>query len=69
MAKAAIDKKFQNDKWETQAIRNNILICRDCEYRYDDAGMSCNTSKCEKFQVCKPVQVLGGGDCDEYKRE
>lgn len=69
MVKAAIDKKFQNDKWKAQAVRNNILICRDCQYRLDDAGMPCNTSKCKKYLEMKPVQVLGGGDCSEYKKE
>lgn len=64
--KAAINKKFQNDKWEVQPIKNNILVCRDCKNRYDDVGVPSNTSKCEKFQVCKPIQVLGGSNCDEY---
>lgn len=64
-----IDQKFREDKLKLSLVTNNDLVCRDCTNRWDDAGLPCNTSKCEKYQDIKPNEVLDGGECDEYTKE
>lgn len=63
-----IDEKFKNDKLKFEVIKNENLVCKDCQYKYDDTEMPCNTSKCAKFPV-KPNEVIDGGDCHEYKEK
>lgn len=63
-----IDKKFQKDKLRFSLITNDNLVCRDCQNRFEDKGMPCNTSKCAKYKV-KPDEVLDGGECNEYNKE
>ena len=63
-----LDEKFKKDELKFEVITNDNLICKDCEYKYDDKGMPCNTSKCKKYDL-KPDEVLNGGDCIDYSKE
>lgn len=65
---STIDKKFKNDELKFDLITNDDLVCKDCINRYEDKGMSCNTSKCVKFEI-KSDEVLDGGECDEYAKQ
>lgn len=66
--KNSMDEKFKKDKLAFARITNEDLICKDCQSRFDDTVMPCNTSKCEAYTI-KPDKVLDGGDCVEYKKE
>lgn len=63
-----LDEKFKRDKLKFNQIKNEDLVCKDCIKKYDDTNMPCNTSQCEAFAI-KPLRVLNGGDCIEYKKE
>lgn len=63
-----LDGKFVEDNLKLNMITNDMLQCKDCEFKFDDAGKPCNTSKCEKYQI-KPSQIYDGGKCDEYIKE
>lgn len=63
-----LNEKFKKDQLKFEVIKNENLVCGDCEKRYDDTESPCNTSKCEAFDI-KPDEVLDGGDCIEYEKE
>lgn len=64
-----MDRKFQNDQMKMNRIMNDDLVCKDCISKFPDQELPYNTSKCEKFPNGKPFEVLGGGECSEYKKE
>lgn len=64
----AIAEKFEKDELKFSRIRNEDLVCVDCEKRYDDTELPRNTSRCEAYDV-KPGKVLDGDLCDEYSEE
>lgn len=66
--KPAIAKKFEKDELVFSRIKNEDLVCIDCENRYDDTEIPGNTSKCKVYKV-KPGNVLDGDVCDEYSEE
>lgn len=66
--KPTIAEKFKKDEPAFTRIKNEDLVCVDCEKRYDDTDLPCNTSKCEAYDV-KPYNVLDGDLCDEYSEE
>lgn len=57
----SLDEKWSKDKKPIQPIKNDNLTCRTCK-RKTDAVVSC-----EVFET-KPVSVLKGGVCSEYKK-
>lgn len=63
-----MDRKFQKDSMKMEQITNDDLVCKDCKSKFSDKDLPCNTSKCTKFPKCKPYEVLGGGECDEYEK-
>ena len=65
---SVINEKFQKDKLKFSLITNDNLVCKDCRNRFEDKGMTCNTSKCAKYKM-KPDEVLDGGKCNEYDKE
>lgn len=64
----ALDEKFKKDNLKFDQIKNENLVCKNCQFRFDDTDMPCNTSRCKMFEV-KPDEVLDGGKCIEYKQE
>jgi hypothetical protein len=46
------------------------LVCKDCVYRYDDAEIPGNVSRCDMYKdVYKPVEIIKGGPCRFYKKQ
>lgn len=64
----SLDEKFKKDELKFEPIKNEDLICKDCQHKYNDNEFPCNTSKCEVYEV-KPDEVLDGGSCNEYSKE
>lgn len=64
-----MEKRIQSESKATIGITNQDLVCRDCVQRYDDGFIFGNVSKCEFYPVCKPIEVLNGGKCDQYVKE
>ena len=64
--KEELKKRIVSEQQCMKRITNEDLVCKDCEFAFDDAIKLGNTSTCDKFTV-KPNQVLLGGDCDEYE--
>lgn len=63
-----IKKKIASEQQCMKRITNDDLVCKDCQFVYDDSVKFGNISTCDKFTV-KPNQVLLGGDCDEYEAQ
>lgn len=59
----SLDEKWDKDKNPLQPVKNNSLTCRTCKNRFDDRTVDC------KVYETKPVSVLKGGVCYEYKKE
>lgn len=55
--------RWDKDKNPLQPVKNNNLTCRTCKYRHHGRPIDC-----EKYET-KPVSVLKGGVCYEYKKE
>lgn len=67
MAGKNVKKDFKkDDKLGFRRICNNDLKCKDCLLRFDDSKEQGNTSKCEAYPEMKPIEVLGGGECEQY---
>ena len=66
--KNSMDEKFKKDKLAFTRITNEDLVCKDCDNKFDDSEMPCNTTKCEVYKL-KPSDVLDGGKCSEYKKK
>lgn len=58
---ATLEEKWKNDPRPFEPIKNESLTCRTC------ANKTEQVSGCSKFSV-KPIQVLKGGVCGEYKK-
>lgn len=72
MAQTKVQRQKKIIKSEQKAIcriTNNDLVCKDCLQRLDDSILFGNTSRCEHYTICKPLEVLDGGNCDEYVKE
>lgn len=59
---STLKEKWENDPMPFDPIKNENLTCRTCSKRTD------KVSSCEVFSL-KPLQVLKGGVCFEYKKE
>lgn len=66
MNKKDFEKRIISEQQCMKRITNDDLVCKTCEYKFDDSIKLGNTSTCEIFTV-KPGKVLLGGDCDEYE--
>ena len=64
--KKLLKERIASEQQCMKRITNDDLICKDCEFVFDDSIQLGNTSKCEKYKI-KPNKVLLGGDCIEYK--
>lgn len=72
-------ERIKSEQESTAPIRCSDLVCKDCEFRFDDSNPMRNgrrngygrmrgpTSKCSKFAV-KPTDVLLGGNCPKYSK-
>ncbi|MFR7762998.1 MAG: hypothetical protein ACLU1S_08050 [Eubacterium sp.] len=63
-----MSNKFVDDVLKFEIIKNNDLVCKDCEYCFDDEKLPCNTSKCMIYEM-KPDEVIDGGDCIKYEKK
>lgn len=55
----------KNDEMKFDVIRNENLVCKDCRWKKDDAGIPANVCRCYAYNI-KPLEVLNGGKCDKY---
>ena len=68
--KKAQKRRITSEQRTAIRITNSDLVCRDCLQRLDDNGpLYGNTSKCEAYPYCKPIEVLNGEECAEYVKE
>jgi hypothetical protein len=58
----SLDEKWSKEKNPLQPIKNGNLVCESCEH-CTKAVVSC------KIYETKPVSVLKGGVCYEYKKQ
>lgn len=63
-----LDEKLKDEKLFMVRITNNDLICKNCQFRYDDKDIPANTSTCEWYML-KPGEILDGGDCSLFEKE
>lgn len=66
---AEVNERVRSEAEAIVRITNDDLVCKNCVCRYDDGTIFGNTSKCEKYPVKKPIQILLGGKCDEYVKQ
>ena len=59
---ASLEEKWAADPRPFELIKNEGLPCRTCAYKTE------KVSSCNMFEV-KPIPVLKGGACYEYKKE
>jgi hypothetical protein len=52
---------FVYDGDEVQVILNENLVCRNCSHLIPE-----RTADCERYPVCKPIEVLNGGACPDF---
>lgn len=52
---------FNSKEVELNLIKNESLKCKDCE------NVLNAVASCVIFQVCKPLSVLEGGECEYYE--
>lgn len=64
-----LQKRVESEQQAIVRTTNNDLVCRDCVQRLDDSLLFGNTTKCEFYPQCKPVEVLRRGECEQYVRE
>lgn len=65
----SVSKKQTKAYVESQAaaarpIETSDMVCVDCVFRNDY-----RSAICEQFPNCKPLKVIEGGECNEYKKE
>ena len=58
----SLDEKWSKDKNPLQPIKNSQLTCATCRFKNK------KVVSCDKYST-KPVSVLKGGVCYEYKKE
>lgn len=59
---ASLEQKWKDDPTPFSPIKNSALTCRTCKHKTD------KVSSCAMFET-KPVSVLKGGVCYEYKKQ
>ena len=58
----SLDEKWDKDRRPLEPVKNENLVCKTCEHR------TSKVSSCVRFYT-KPVSVLKGGVCNEYKKQ
>ena len=58
----SLEEKWEKDKHPIQPVMNEGLTCRTCRFKHE------TVIGCDVYEV-KPLTVLKGGVCHEYKRE
>lgn len=59
----SLDERWDKDKNPLQPVKNKELFCKTCDNILENKTCSC------KVYSTKPVSVLKGGVCDEYKKQ
>lgn len=57
-----LEEKWKKEKNPLQPLKNSNLICNTCHYCQE------SVTACEKY-IVKPLSVLKGGVCYEYKKQ
>lgn len=60
---SSLEKRWEQDKQPLQPVKNSNLFCNSCKNLIKDKTCSC------KIFSTKPVSVLKGGVCNEYKKQ
>lgn len=58
----SLEERWDKDKNPIQPLKNSNLVCNTCEHCLK------SVTECEVFTV-KPISVLKGGVCYEYKKQ
>ncbi len=64
-----LQKRIQSEQSAIVRTTNDDLVCKDCVQRLPDNIILGNTSKCEYYPKCKPIDILRGGKCKQYVKE
>lgn len=59
----SLSKKWEDEKNPLQPVKNSSLVCRYCQNAIDGRTVDC------KAYATKPVSVLKGGPCNEFKEK
>ena len=57
----SLEQKWKDEKKPLQPLKNENLVCNTCKQ------CTSSTTECKSF-VIKPLSVLKGGVCYEYKK-
>lgn len=60
--------RIKSEAMAVSRITNQDLVCKDCQFRFDDKIKFGNTSTCGEYSE-KPNKVLLGEPCEKYKKE
>lgn len=63
-----LGNRIKSEQQCAKRLSNEDLVCRDCQFVFDDKIKLGNTSTCGKF-ILKPNNVLLGDECIEYKQK
>lgn len=58
----SLDEKWDKDRKPLKPVKNENLVCKTCK------NCTNKVASCVMFYT-KPVSVLKGGVCDEYKKK
>ena len=58
----SLEQKWENDKQPLQPLKNSNLVCSTCKFCTE------NVTGCDVYSI-KPISVLKGGVCYEYKKK
>lgn len=58
----SLEKRWDKDKKPLQPVKNDDLFCSSCNNVIENKTCSC------KIYSTKPISVLKGGVCYEYKK-
>lgn len=61
-----VKQKREKEEVKFMAIRNSELACKDCIYNNTENDLAALT--CDVYST-KPLSVLKGGTCYEYKKQ
>ncbi len=66
--RALMKARIESEAMCAGPIKNKDLVCKDCEFVFDDTERFGNVSICLMYEA-KPSNVLTGGKCDRYEKE
>lgn len=58
----SLEEKWKKERQPLQPLKNNNLVCNTCKLCTE------SVTECEAFRT-KPLSVLKGGVCYEYKKQ